>query len=276
MTYIKQFTLTAPARVNDSQPFVTLKIREAATATGSYSQIDSQAWTDATPSTVTATAVETSLATLEDGYYKFQWVDGTGAVTQWWGPVFSGGTSEVFTIAEALDEIGDPGYDQDKIIEARAFATAELERALGYSLVPKTSTDVVSVRGHQLRLPRPFVRSITAVSISNAGVSFALTGSEIAALTTAGGYVYGYWWPDGRGHVTVTYSHGLDELPPGGKRAALALALDYLQVSATGTVDPRAESIVTVDGTVRLRTGGAFQNPVVDDWVNQNRLVPVG
>lgn len=89
MTYIKQFTLTPPERVNDDQPFTTLNIREAETAAGPYTVIDTQPWTDTTPSTGAATAVETTAATLEHGVYQFQWVDGTGAVTQWWGPVSS-------------------------------------------------------------------------------------------------------------------------------------------------------------------------------------------
>ena len=79
-----------------------------------------------------------------------------------------------------------------------------------------------------------------------------------------------------QGPVTVTYTHGLgNTVSPGAKRAALALALDYLQADPAGTIDPRAESIVTVDGTLRLRSGGTFGNPLIDDWLNRNRLLQV-
>ena len=71
----------ASPRPTDAEPFVTLNIREAATAAGPYTLIDSQAWSDPTPTTPEATAVETSLATLADGYYQFQWVDGDGDFT---------------------------------------------------------------------------------------------------------------------------------------------------------------------------------------------------
>lgn len=273
MTYIKQFTVTAPARVNDLHPFVTLKIREAATSTGTYTIIDTQAWSDATPSTVTATAVETSLATLETGWYQFQWVDGTGALTQWWGPVYDGGGAALFTVAEARTAIGDNAYDQDKIIEARTYAQQELERALGYALLPATVTETVSVRQGQLKL-KPYARNITALTVSGQ----TLSAEDLAELTVNYGTVYRGWrknreWPDGNSNATVTYTYGLEQLPVGAKRAALALALDYLgEAGTTGSlIDPRATSIVTDDGTIKLDTGGRFPVQVVNDFVMANR-----
>ncbi len=271
MTYIKQFTVTAPARVNDLNPFVTLKIREAATSAGAYTIIDTQAWSDATPSTVTATAVETSLATLETGYYQFQWVDGTAAVTQWWGPVFDGGGTALFTVEEARTAIGDPAYDADKIIEARTYAQQELERALGYALLPTSVTETGTVRNGLLYV-KPYIRSITSITESGS----ALSAGALAGLTWQAGVVYGYNFSETPGAVSITYQHGLDSPPVGAKRAGLALATDYLQVSDSGSIDPRAESVITDDGTIRLRSGGLFANAVVNDWVEANRLVQVG
>lgn len=106
MTYIKQFTLTPPTRINDDEPFTTLNIREAATATGTYTVIDTQAWTDTTPSTAAATSVETTEATLEIGWYQFQWEDATGAVTQWWGPIAAGGTAEFCSLDDMAARLG--------------------------------------------------------------------------------------------------------------------------------------------------------------------------
>jgi len=120
VTYIKQFTVTAPARVDDSQPFVTLNIREAATAAGTYTVIDTQAWTDTTPSTVTAVAVETTLATLETGWYQFQWVDGDGAVTQWWGPVSSAASAtDLCTYEDVHARMGAPDWSAGEEAQCR-------------------------------------------------------------------------------------------------------------------------------------------------------------
>lgn len=264
---IKQFTLTPPGRLNDSHPFVTLKIREAATAAGSYTLIDTQSWTDTTPSTPVPTAVETTLATLEDGWYEFQWTDDIGAVTQWWGPI-SGAGDVLFTVEEARDALNDPAYDEAKILDARTYCEAELESALRYSLVPRTVSETLSGRDGVLSL-RPYARNITAVTVDGS----ALSAGQLASLAVDSGYVYGYAWPTGWGNIVVAYTHGLEVVPPGAKRAALALAVDYLGAGASGAIDPRATRVVTVDGEISLRSGGdRFTAAGVSEWIAANRL----
>lgn len=266
MTYIKRFTLTAPARINDSQPFTQLKTREAATTNGPWTVIDTRTWSDATPSTVAPVTIEVTTATLEAGYYQFQWLDGAGNFTRWYGPIAAIPDDELFTVAECRAVLQDPSYDEARIIAARSYAQDELERALGFSLVPRTVTEQVTTRGGYLRL-RHYARDMTTVTVDGEALTLADLTLDLDGVVT------GYGWPE-RDPVTVSYTHGLATVPPGAKRAALALAVDYLRAQdGTGTIDPRAESVVTVDGTIRLRGGGVFANPVADEWVRANRVV---
>lgn len=268
MSYIKRFTVTAPARVSDSQPFTQLRIRESASTAGPWSIIDTRAWSDSTPSTVAPVTIEVTSATLEAGFYEFQWLDGLGNYTPWYGPVSAIPADALFSVAEARDALGDQAYDEGKIIAARTYAQEELESVLGFSLVPRTVTEQVSTRGGYLRL-KPYARDLTAVTVAGAP----LTLNDLAL--DLDGVVTGYRWPE-RDPVTVSYTHGLTTVPAGAKHAALALAIDYLQAhDGTANIDPRAESIVTVDGTLKLRSGGTFANPLVDDWVTRNRLLQV-
>jgi len=261
MTYVKSWTVTPPSRLTDDYPWQTLRIRESGSSTGPWTVIDTQAWTDLTPSSPDTVIIETTLATLDAGWYQFEWEDATTAISRS-GAVYDG-DSGLFTIAEARDEIGDPAYPENKIAEARSYAADELEKALGYSLLTKQATETLFAHRCKVTL-RPYVQAVTAVEIN--GVQ-----QPIPALIASRYFATTY-----QGPVTVTYTHGLgNTVSPGAKRAALALALDYLQADPAGTIDPRAESIVTVDGTLRLRSGGTFGNPLIDDWLNRNRLLQV-
>lgn len=177
----------------------------------------------------------------------------------------------LFSIAEARTAIGDPAYDASKIADARTYAETELESALGYALVPRYRVQTLSGTGCHapLRL-NPYVRSIRSVSV--AGV--ALAAENLDLLTFDAGFLRGYWWPTGYSNVTVGYEHGLDTPPPGATRAALSLALDDLAIdTGVSGIDPRAESIITVDGTVRLRSNaGQFAAAGVNEWITANRL----
>lgn len=103
---IKNFTVIAQPRITDDHPFITLNIAEAESLTAPRETIDTQTWDDLTPSTVAPVEIETSEAQFENGYYWFQWIDDTGAETQWWGPVVAGGTSEFCTPADMLARLG--------------------------------------------------------------------------------------------------------------------------------------------------------------------------
>lgn len=176
----------------------------------------------------------------------------------------------LFTIAEARTAIGDTAYSATKIAEARTYAESELESALGYALVPRYARETLTGYAGSLRL-RPYLRSIRSATVNTSALS-AASLAELSFDTT--GRVNGYSWSSysDLGNVTVGYEHGLSFPPAGAKRAALALALDSLGTDTSG-IDPRAETIITVDGTIRLRNGsGPFSALGVNEWINANRI----
>lgn len=185
----------------------------------------------------------------------------------------------LFSIAQARTALSDAAYDVTKIAEARTYAETELESALNYAVVPRYEREAaITGSSYGLRL-RPYLRTVRSASV--AGV--ALSAADLTALVVAGEFVYGYSWPrptlsitSPPSPVTIRYEHGLDTPPPGGSRAALAVAVEYLGGGQLGSIDPRAESIITDDGTIRLRTGdGSFTAPGVNAWVESNRLTVI-
>jgi hypothetical protein len=176
----------------------------------------------------------------------------------------------LFTIAEARATHGDQSLDAGKVAGARLYAETELENAIGYALVPRYARRTVSgVRGRPIELSA-YARKVRAMTVG--GV--ALSPDELALLTIDCGLLRGYPWPTGHSNVVIGFEHGLDTPTPGAIDAALALALD--QLGGTGSIDPRAESIATVDGTIRLRTGGRFPTAGIDAWVDANRIPVIG
>jgi hypothetical protein len=176
----------------------------------------------------------------------------------------------LFTIAQARDARGDQSLDEGKIADARLFAETELEKAIRYALVPRYARKTVSsVKGQAIDLGA-YARKVRTMTVGG----LTLTPDELALLTIDSGLLRGYHWPTAYSNVVIGYEHGLDAPTPGATDAALALALDKL--GGTGSIDPRAESIITVDGTIRLRTGGQFPTAGVDAWIEANRMPTAG
>jgi len=90
MTFNKGWTIQAPGRVDDTDPWTTVVIREAPASTGPYAQIDSKPWPDSTPSTPDTVQIETSLATLPVGWYQFDFVAQSGVISRS-APVYDNG-----------------------------------------------------------------------------------------------------------------------------------------------------------------------------------------
>lgn len=162
-------------------------------------------------------------------------------------------------------------YPDAKLREARIYAETELERALGYALVPRFAMDSRFVRrSSRLRL-RPNLRVIRSVSIGGTAVAPA----NVARLwLEPGGYLSGYYWFSGQ--VIVAYEHGLDadnSLSPGARRAALNVALEYVGAKVED-IDPRATRLITDDGTIELAASasGLFSTPVANRWVAANGM----
>lgn len=222
--------------------------------------------TGVSPRTFNLTATHTALLDT----LKITWTSATKGTLVSYVEVAGG---FLFTISQAQAIL--PSATPAQLIEARIYAETELEAALGYALVPRYAFEARTARtGYALRVRNHYVRAVRSVSINGT----ALTGGQLTDLSfDAGGYVAGYWWCQTTlrlNNVTIGYEHGLDRPPPGASRQALSVALEYLGGDPNGSgIDPRAESIVTVDGTVRLRTSsGLFSALGVNEWVAANRL----
>jgi hypothetical protein len=182
----------------------------------------------------------------------------------------------LFTIAEGLALL--PTATVAQISDARTYAETELEGALGFALVPRYTLEKrTGAYCQPLHVKNPYVRAIRSATVN----TVALSALQITALTfDQAGYVSGYEWgfysyPTVLNNVTIGYEHGLDTPPPGATTAALSLAIDHLG-GGSGSNDPRAESIITDDGSVRLRSGtGQFAAVGVNEWVAANRMIPV-
>lgn len=177
----------------------------------------------------------------------------------------------VFSIAQARDALGDPAYDAAKIRDARTRAEQDIERALNYALVPRLQTDILDIRYPlRLRSDATALRSITL-----AGTAW--TPDRIATVSISDGFLTFYQWPAisaTRFDMVVGYERGLSTPPAGAAENTLALALDLLAPDTTSGIDPRAESVITVDGTVKLRaSSGQFSALGVNEWVRANRRI---
>jgi hypothetical protein len=186
----------------------------------------------------------------------------------------------LFTIAQARAAgLSDTTtYPDDKITEARTYSETEIERALGFALVPRYSLDTLSGMGRPgLRVRHPYVRAIRSVSIS--GVPLATV--DVAAITANAGVLYGYTWPIGYANVLVGYEHGLSSPPPGATRAALNEAVAYLNDGSFAgpngtTISPNTIRVTTADGAQDFPgpTAGALLSWTADRWVSHNRIPP--
>ena len=171
----------------------------------------------------------------------------------------------LFTIAQAQALAA--GATTAQIADARIYAETELEHALGYALVPRYKLTTTYVNTWDGPRVMPFLRTIR----SAINGTTTLTADDIALLVPNRGGLAGYRWSNER--TVIGYEHGLDAPPPGASQAALSVALGQLGADQSGSIDPRATSIVTVDGTVNLRAAfGQFSAVGVNEWVAANRL----
>jgi hypothetical protein len=224
--------------------------------------------TEAGVGKVTYTLTPTQTALLDT--LTVSWTATFGGQAQTFTDTVEVAGDVVFTIAQARAAgLSDTTtYPDDRITEARTYSETEIERALGFALVPRYSLDTLSGMGRPgLRVRYPYVRAIRSVSI--AGVPLAT--ADVAAITSNAGVLYGYTWPIGYANVLVGYEHGLPSPPPGATRAALDEAVAYL--GGGTSVDPRTTRVVTADGTQEYQVGsGALLSAMADRWVAHNRI----
>jgi hypothetical protein len=245
--YVHAFRLTAP-----DDPAIlwdTVYIEEATTTSGPWTQIDSQAWPDqTTPGVQESQEISTSLATLEQGWYRFRWRDGS-AYSTYSVPVYTPtGTSPYFTLEEFRARYTDlTAKTDDQIINARTLAEQAYELAIGFSPTPRTTTRrVLSVDGRWARFPDRFIRSITSATDRD-GATITLTspiidGSDYVEHTAGWGNGY---------PLTVTYQYGQDAPTAVDVNAVLILTRHFL-VGSNSIVDDRATGIPNDIGIVDL------------------------
>jgi hypothetical protein len=175
----------------------------------------------------------------------------------------------VFGIAQAQLLPAFQGLTADQVADARAYAEDILEGQLGYALVPRYSRETIyGDGGRLLRVGKAFIRAVESVYQD----TVAWSDTQLTGVSVDGSFLHGTSrWCHGSGY-TIGYTHGLDGPPAGAVRAALALAADSLP--AASGIDPRVESIVTVDGTLRF-SGSGVGLPAVDAYIDANRLPSV-
>lgn len=209
---------------------------------------------EATPGLVSYTLTPT--ATGQVDRLQLVWNADFNGLTQEFVDVVEVVGGVYFSIAEAraLSPLNDlAAYPSRAIVEARVAAEQAVEEECGVSFVPRY--DRATVNGddtYGIRLPYPLVRAVRWAKVAGAT-------RDISGITGGGaGYIYDTaWWPHGWGNVQVGYEHGYDEPPEGVKRAALSYARQLLVDSLSQSVDPRAERLITDDGTLVFNATGS-------------------
>lgn len=109
MTFVQTFTgVLAPVRV-DNSPWVSVRVEEASNSAGPWTLIATQPWTDLDPSTAEATTLTVTTATLQSGWYRMSWTDGSGGQSPTTSPTHSGLINTqgwIITLAELRDFLG--------------------------------------------------------------------------------------------------------------------------------------------------------------------------
>lgn len=161
-----------------------------------------------------------------------------------------------FTIAEARQSspLGDTtSYPVQRIVEARAAAEQAIEEECGIAFVPRYARATVNGDNtYGVRLPWPAVRAVRWATVDGAT-------RDVSTVSGGGsGYLFdSAWWPYGHNNIQVGYEHGFDEPPEGIKRAALQYARQILVDATSQSIDPRAERLITDDGTLVFGGAGA-------------------
>lgn len=180
----------------------------------------------------------------------------------------------LFSIADARKRLPDAtAYPYADLVAARTWAETEIENVCGVAFVPRYESEVLNGSGNQRLEPKwPRVRSLRSGTVD--GV--ALAAGDLSTIVVENQRFLTrpfYYWRPWPANVVIRYEHGMDYPPPGITAAALDLAQYKLQTDAGASgVDPRAERLVTDDGTLLLSTAGQtgrFGIPTVDAAIEQ-------
>lgn len=175
----------------------------------------------------------------------------------------------LFTIADMRKRLPDATlYPSDDIAAARTWAETEIENACGIAFVPRYGRETLNGSGAQRLEPKwPRIRTLRGAVVDGVPMSTADLAGVVVELERFLTRPYGYWRP-WVSNVLIRYEHGLDSPPPGITAAAIELAR-YKLINDAGqaTIDPRADRVITEDGTITLGLAGIngrFGIPTVD------------
>lgn len=175
----------------------------------------------------------------------------------------------LFSIADARarpDLANTSTYPTASILTARTWAETAIEHACGVAFVPRYASETLNGSGGQRMEPTwPKIRTVRSATVDGLAIDLTSVVIELERFITR---PFGYWrpWP---GNTVLRYEHGMTFAPPEISTAALELArYKLIADSGSSAVDPRTESIITPDGTLRLSTPGVkgqrFGIPTVD------------
>lgn len=162
----------------------------------------------------------------------------------------------------ALPDVDTPPdrFNAERCEAAHDWIAAVVERECETSFIVSTTTDQILSGGglDYLRLPQPYVRSVTAVTVDGA----AYDADGLAALYLEDGYLYaatGSTWPTtSRGNVTVSYTYGYSTTPPADLKEAMLRGARYwlLTGNAWSPSDSRSTGISNEFGNITLSVAG--------------------
>jgi hypothetical protein len=229
MTVITLTDFSPPPRF-DGLPFTQARIEEAATASGTFTAIETFALdpVDADPESPASRSFTTEDATLDDGWYRVVFIDANGDESQPSDPVHSGGGA-YFTVAEfraRYPQMTEALYPDAQVAEMRELAEEAIEDSCGVAFKPRAVSETVTAqKAGDLNLGQWPAREITSITVNGD----ALTAADY-------GIVDGRIYPQvpftaastGLSTIVVEYTHGYDSPPARIKLAAMILTFHYL------------------------------------------------
>lgn len=144
MSFVQTFSgVLAPVR-SDNVPWTNVYVQEASSASGPWTTISTQAWTDLNPATAEPTTITVTTATLESGWYRMYWTDGASAASPHTAAVYTDSSTStngwLVTLEELRTLLGvDPTFtlNDDKYL----------------AMIPAVSAAIRTYTGRDLGLP---------------------------------------------------------------------------------------------------------------------------
>lgn len=282
VSYVITFHGAKPSARED-QPWTQVRIQEATTALGTWTTLETQTLSpvDTDPEDPAARDITTTLATLEDGWYRLIFIDADGnqeitpavhRVIATEAPYFT--ASELRAMYPDVDDADDPVIT-DAMIEARRREVEqrlESRRLCNVAFVPRTATETRSGDGTTvLKVAHLRPRAIEEAFYIASGTDVDIDTTAI--VPTRSGFRRRGGWARGLSNIRLTYTHGHDAPTEAIKQAAM---LWVKELVLNGPITERAIAMGTEDGgRIPLATptllGSKSGIPAVDEAILEHR-----